>query len=26
IDLVVPTNKFNQDYMDTKKEKMGHLI
>ncbi|HLR19917.1 MAG TPA: GTP cyclohydrolase II [Staphylococcus sp.] len=26
IELVVPTNKYNQDYMDTKKEKMGHLI
>ncbi|MBU7216971.1 3,4-dihydroxy-2-butanone-4-phosphate synthase [Staphylococcus gallinarum] len=26
IELVVPTNKYNQDYMDTKKVKMGHLI
>ncbi|MGO3049110.1 bifunctional 3,4-dihydroxy-2-butanone-4-phosphate synthase/GTP cyclohydrolase II [Staphylococcus casei] len=26
IELVVPTNKHNQDYMDTKKVKMGHLI
>ncbi|MBM2658311.1 GTP cyclohydrolase II [Staphylococcus pseudoxylosus] len=26
VELVVPTNKYNQDYMDTKKEKMGHLI
>ncbi|PHK50867.1 GTP cyclohydrolase II [Staphylococcus edaphicus] len=26
IELVVPTNPYNQDYMDTKKEKMGHLI
>ena len=25
IELVVPTNKYNQDYMDTK-SKMGHLI
>ncbi|MEB8124892.1 3,4-dihydroxy-2-butanone-4-phosphate synthase [Staphylococcus succinus] len=26
IELVVPTNKHNQGYMDTKKVKMGHLI
>ncbi|MBN6204542.1 3,4-dihydroxy-2-butanone-4-phosphate synthase [Staphylococcus saprophyticus] len=26
IELIVPTNAYNQDYMDTKKEKMGHLI
>ncbi|MCG7338396.1 3,4-dihydroxy-2-butanone-4-phosphate synthase [Staphylococcus sp. ACRSN] len=26
IELVVPTNKYNKDYMDTKKIKMGHLI
>ncbi|WP_251942754.1 3,4-dihydroxy-2-butanone-4-phosphate synthase [Staphylococcus sp. Marseille-Q5304] len=26
IELVVPTNKYNQDYMDTKKVKMGHLL
>ena len=26
IDLIVPTNKYKQDYMKTKKEKMGHLL
>jgi len=26
IDLIVETNEYNQDYMDTKKLKMGHLL
>ena len=26
IPVVIPTNRYNQDYLDTKKEKMGHLI
>ncbi|WP_145395426.1 3,4-dihydroxy-2-butanone-4-phosphate synthase [Staphylococcus cohnii] len=26
IELVIPTNQYNQAYMQTKKEKMGHLI
>ncbi|MDT3982521.1 bifunctional 3,4-dihydroxy-2-butanone-4-phosphate synthase/GTP cyclohydrolase II, partial [Staphylococcus ureilyticus] len=26
IELVIPSNQYNQAYMKTKKEKMGHLI